>query len=63
VTQVELSIPFHKAWRAAENLWGNKAYYLHNRVGTSTWSVRHIHGRVFLQVSDPRMATFFLLKL
>jgi hypothetical protein len=63
MTMVELPITFPRAVRLAEETLGARAYYLHNQVGSAEWSVKNIQGRTFLRVQDPRMATFFLLKL
>ena len=62
MTTVELPISFLRAVRLAEETLGTRAYYLHNQVGSAEWSVKNIQGRTVLQVQDPQMATFFLLK-
>jgi hypothetical protein len=30
-------------------------------VGSGSWSIQNRQGRVYLQVQDPQMATFFIL--
>lgn len=63
MTEIELKIPFDKAIEEAKRILGSNMYYLHNRVGSQDWMVRHHRGRVYLQTKDPRMAVYFKLKL
>jgi len=61
MTEVELSIPFAQAIQQARQVLGPYHYYLHNQVGSGSWSIQNRQGRVYLQVQDPQMATFFIL--
>jgi len=62
MTKIKLDMPFGQAIIQARRILGSELYYLHNQVGSHDWIVNQEQGRVYLQVKDPKIATFFLLQ-
>lgn len=42
---------------------GPKRYWIHNRIGGIGWNLDTTHGKIRLQIADPAVAVWVLLKL
>lgn len=63
MTEVKVQVGLTKAVSLLEQFVGARRYWIHNRVGGDNWEALDLSDGTLIKIRDPRMLTYFLLKL